>query len=88
MELQSKEIKVKLIHELQPDGRGYYAADYNPEDLRELCLALISDPDLRKLALHATSYILASHTDPEETLGELRENARKIRQEYLTNKTS
>lgn len=88
MELQSKEIKVRLIHELQPDGKGYYAADYDPEDMRELCLALISDPDLRKLALHATSYILASHADPEETLGELRENAKKIRQDFLTHKTS
>ena len=84
--METKEIKLTLIHETNPAGQGYYRTEYAPEDMKELCIALISDPDLRTLALHATSYILASHDDPEETIGELRNNAEAIKKELLTNK--
>ena len=81
--MEIRNVTISLIHDEQIDGTGFYRADYEPEDMRDLCLALLSDADLRKLVLHATAYILAQHGNAEETIGELRRNAENIRNEIL-----
>lgn len=44
----SKDIKLTLIVRKDEKGRSYYTGEYDPEDLKDLCIVLLTDDRLRR----------------------------------------
>lgn len=74
-----KEIKILLRQETGEDGRTYFTSSYEAEDLKDLCLALLTDENMKQTALMAAAYIASQEHDPEETIELLRGIAYEIR---------
>lgn len=55
--------------------------DYDPDDIRTLVFALVGDESLREAALLASSYIIASSSDPEGTVNGMMEMVNDILKE-------
>lgn len=80
-----KEIKLTLLVNTDETGRRYYSGQYDPEDLKDLCLVLLTDDSLKEVASLATAHIIARESDPEALLGHIREFAYEIRKELSDN---
>lgn len=64
-------INITLITQTNDDGKKEIFAEYNPDDLEALSLALISTENLREAALLAGAYIIATSVNPQNTANEL-----------------
>jgi hypothetical protein len=75
------EIKITINPVELADGRRTYACEYDPEILKDLSLALITDLSLGEAALLAATCIISAEKDPEAILGRIREGAMAMRRE-------
>lgn len=75
-----KDIKLTLIKTRDKNGREYYSTEYDPDNLKELSLALLADQELKELALMTASYILSMQDDPDIILKRMRDFALETKQ--------
>lgn len=75
-----KDIKLTLIKTRDKNGREYYSTEYDPDNLKELSLALLADQELKELALMTASYILSMEDDPDIILKRMRDFALETKQ--------
>lgn len=84
----SKDIKLTLIVRKDEKGRSYYTGEYDPEDLKDLCIVLLTDDRLKEVATLATAQIVAREPDPEALLTHIRDFAEAIRDGLAANRQS
>lgn len=71
-------ITIKL-HETDDEyGRTFYQAEYEPEIVKPLCLALIADAVLQDTVKYALAYTLSKEEDPDKILLSIRQVAKEI----------
>lgn len=75
------EIKIKLITETDEEGNKTVYAEFNPAQLEELSLSLISTERLRETSLLSSAYIIATSVNPEDTAKSLMDMANDILKE-------
>ena len=75
------EIKITLDKKTDEKGNPLYDAIYNPEDLKPLCLALLSDMAMKETATLAACYIASQEDNMEDYLQHIRDFAAEIRRE-------
>ena len=73
-------INIKLTTREGRNGKEILA-DFNPEQLEALALALISTEELRETSLLASSYIIATSVNPQETSESVKNMVNKILEE-------
>jgi hypothetical protein len=66
---------------LKEDDSQTCSVDYDPEDLRPLCMALITDPYMSETAKAATAFLMATTDDLPAFLEGLQNEAERMRRE-------
>lgn len=74
------DINIKL-RSFENQGCKEVLADFNPEQLEALALALISTEELRETSLLASAYIIATSVNPLDTAKSIMQLANKILEE-------
>lgn len=78
--MDGKESVIMLkVRTVSVDGRDVFVCEYDPAQLGDLCLALLTDIPMRETALLAAAYAVAREQDPEVLLGKIRSFAGEIR---------
>lgn len=75
------EIKITLKRTTDEKGRSVLISEYEPEQLKELCLALLTSNEMKETVKMAMVYILAEDDDPKALIQHIRDYAEAIRKE-------
>lgn len=76
-----QKITITLTSSPKAGGGQSCSVDYDPDDLRPLCMALITDPYMSEVAKAATAFLMATSDDTPAFMQELQKEAERMRRE-------